>query len=287
MIKPFTTKQACELLELLKPQLKSALVSFDNLCFSDGYAEIENIRALSKKIHEDINCSEEQYLNDMFALTRYLDLFSEYGKLWEEIFCQHFSNSWSSLQSALDLLRLIKKFSAVNIQFFENQLIELEQTYPYNVFFSIGASVEFFECSICGKNIDSVECLHMRGHLYNGKMASAIARNLTELDHISMVKHPQDKRCVVSYDDAGEQFKLVRFISSLINSKKLKISSFGRLEFSKRDIPNPDYVEQGRNDYCSCGSGKKFKKCCINKTHIQGDHVDIVGMPTCIEHIIT
>ena len=24
--------------------------------------------------------------------------------------------------------------------------------------------------------------------------------------------------------------------------------------------------EPGRNDPCPCGSGKKFKKCCINKT---------------------
>ena len=144
MSKPFTTRQACEHLELLKPQLRSVLVSFDDLCFPDGYAEIENIRALSQKTQQEINCSDEPYLNDMFALTKYLDLFLEYGKLWENIFGQHFSDSWSSLQNTLDLLRLIKKFSAINIQFFENQLIELEQTYPYNVFFSIGASVEFF-----------------------------------------------------------------------------------------------------------------------------------------------
>lgn len=23
-------------------------------------------------------------------------------------------------------------------------------------------------------------------------------------------------------------------------------------------------TKQGRNDICNCGSGKKFKKCCIN-----------------------
>lgn len=27
----------------------------------------------------------------------------------------------------------------------------------------------------------------------------------------------------------------------------------------------PDSVKVGRNDPCSCGSGKKYKKCCLNK----------------------
>lgn len=26
----------------------------------------------------------------------------------------------------------------------------------------------------------------------------------------------------------------------------------------------------GRNDPCPCGSGKKHKKCCLNKTNLQG-----------------
>ncbi len=27
-----------------------------------------------------------------------------------------------------------------------------------------------------------------------------------------------------------------------------------------------DAVEPGRNDPCPCGSGKKFKQCCLNKS---------------------
>lgn len=286
MNKPFTTRQACEHIELLKPRLRTVLVAFDDLCFSDGYVELEDLRSFSNKTREETNCSEEKYLNDMFVFARYLDFFLEYGRLWEKIACQNFSDSWNSLQNALDFLRIIKKFSKINIQFFERQLTELEKTYPYKVFASIGMSVEFFECSICGKNIDSMECVHLRGELYSGEMASAIARNYVQLDHVALVKNPKDKRCVIRYDDAGEQFKLLRFVSSLINSQKLRVSNFGHLEFSKRDILNPDYVKQGRNDLCSCGSNLKFKKCCINKTHIQADHVDIIAVPISIENAV-
>jgi hypothetical protein len=28
--------------------------------------------------------------------------------------------------------------------------------------------------------------------------------------------------------------------------------------------PEPDFSKVGRNDYCPCGSGKKFKSCCEN-----------------------
>jgi hypothetical protein len=286
MNKPLYSIQASAHLELLKPQLRSVLIAFNDLRFSVGQEEVNTNREILEVERGANNFSEEQYLNDMFVLTRYIDLFSEYGKLWESICNQNFSDSWNALQNALDLLRLIKKFSEINIQFFENQLTELERMYPYNVFFSIGATVELFECSICGRNIDSVECSHMQGNLYGGVMAYAIARNIAQLDHISMVKYPEDKRCVVSYEDVGEQFKLVRFLSSLIKSRKFRISDFGRLQFSKRNIPNPDYEKLGRNDLCFCGSGKKFKKCCIKETHAQGDHVDIVAVPACIEHAV-
>jgi hypothetical protein len=38
------------------------------------------------------------------------------------------------------------------------------------------------------------------------------------------------------------------------------------------DLP-PAKTRIGRNDPCPCGSGKKFKKCCINKE----DHSDLFG----------
>lgn len=117
-------------------------------------------------------------------------------------------------------------------------------------------------------------------------MAHAIALNIIQLDHIAMVSHPKDKRCGVSFNDSGEQFKLVRYLSFQIAARKFRISDFFRLQFSKRIRPNPDYRKLGRNEQCFCRSGEKFKYCCINKTHIDGDHVDIVGEERCIEHAV-
>jgi uncharacterized protein YchJ len=36
--------------------------------------------------------------------------------------------------------------------------------------------------------------------------------------------------------------------------------------FTESKIKLPTYIQKvGRNELCSCGSGKKFKKCCLNK----------------------
>ena len=32
-----------------------------------------------------------------------------------------------------------------------------------------------------------------------------------------------------------------------------------------KDKQNIDYSNVGRNDKCPCGSGKKYKNCCMNK----------------------
>ncbi|HLB72912.1 MAG TPA: SEC-C metal-binding domain-containing protein [Sedimentisphaerales bacterium] len=43
-----------------------------------------------------------------------------------------------------------------------------------------------------------------------------------------------------------------------LKQKEILIS----LEIMLQSQPPPDYTKPGRNDPCSCGSGRKFKKCC-------------------------
>ncbi len=234
------------------------------------------------------NIQQDEYiLNDFFVILRFVDFFSSYFDLWRKLLNYEFSSSWNSLQDSLDFLRLIKKFSSINVEFFEDQLLELEKTYPYNIFFSIGATAELIECNLCGQDIDSEDCPHIKGELYSGKIAHGIVKNIVEANHVSLVSIPKDKRCVVKYEDSGEQFKLVRYLADLINDGRFNILDFCELKFSKKLNLNPEYVKLGRNEPCYCGSGYKFKKCCISKEYIEGDHVDIVAIPKAIDRVIT
>jgi hypothetical protein len=281
--RPLSTATADALYERIKPQAKAVLAAFNEGLFKRGRdvaADIRTIVADAQPVGVD---AEEQYLNDLFVLDGYVDFLSIYGDLWEKVVNGQFSSSWCSLQDALDLLRVIKRFSKIDVGFFEAQLTELERAYPYSVFASVGMMVDRFDCSICGFDIDSDDCGHMRGQLYRGVMAHAVARNILWTDHVALVTEPEDKRCVVKYEDQSDHFKLVRLLAGLIASRKWRLSDFSHLEYSKKLLPNPEHQHRGRNDLCFCESGKKFKKCCIGRTQIEQTHVDLVAVPRSIE----
>lgn len=278
------TSEAADVFTQILPFAQAAFRGFNARELAASNEELSQAHSLVAE-NRDVG-AEEAFLNDLFVLDRYIDFLGVYGLTWLRIIDGKFSVSWQSLQDALSLLRLIKKFSNVNIDFFENQLLSLEKIYPYGVFMSIGAIVKRIECSICGQDIDSFACCHRRGHLYRGEMACGIIKEIERLDHVSVVEQPEDKRCVVEYDDAGEQFRIVRFLAEQISSKHLSLSAIN-LVFSKRTDPNPECVNSGRNAPCFCGSGKKFKKCCFDKQFIEHGHVDIVSEQRSIERIIT
>lgn len=285
----YETMQVNTLFENLRSSFVAFLNNVGVLCFEQCKLEINEFRTTIKLYSEKCSECSDAVINELYVLNRFVDLLSTYTNTWEKIVKSEFSNSWQSLQGCLDCLRDVKKFSknphSQTIIFFENQLLELEKLYPYNIFVSIGAIVDLFECSICGKDIDSFDCEHIRGELYRGKMAYGIAKNLVNVDHIAMTKNPKDKRCVVQYDDEGPQFTTVRYLSGLLKTKNLTPLSFHHLEFKKRNEKNLDFKMQPRNGPCFCGSGRRFKKCCINNEFIEKDHVDIVEEKTFVESL--
>jgi hypothetical protein len=269
------TRVGEELYGALRGPLRQFLVDVDAKCGVPEPIALTPLRDLLKARELDNEYSGDEVHDDLFVLARYLDFFEHYGRLWRLILDEKFSESWRVLQDAADSLRLVKKFSSIDVNSLDEQLAELERTYPYGVFFSIGALVERFDCSICGEDIDSTSCAHRRGCLYRGRMAHAVAHNKISIDHIAIVDQPQDRRCVVAYDDSGEQFALVRFLANLLATCRCRVSDFGMLQFSKSQRQNPEYRKLGRNEPCFCSSGRKFKHCCINKQFTEGDHVDI------------
>jgi hypothetical protein len=284
MINPLTTDLASELFQGLKVKAKIVLSAFNDHDFLRGQETIAEMRKVVAEERETE--ADEAYLNDLYVLDKYVSFLETYGDLWQKILNQQFADSWCSLQDALGLLRLLKRFSRIDISFFESQLTELEQTYPYNVFFSSGMVVAGLDCSICGFDIDSKDCVHMRGHLYRGKMATAVVQKIVRFDHVGLVTHPADKKCVVKYEDTDEQFKVIRYVSNLVVSNRCQISDSWSLQFSKRRLRNPEFRKLGRNEPCFCGSGRKFKKCCMTKDYVEEDQVDIIAHPRSMDSAI-
>src|SRR5438128_545954 len=111
---PLSTTDAVTVFGRIKVQAKDVLAAFNEGSFQDGRDHVMSIRAMLTDARTAGADVEEQYLNDLFVLDRYADFLSVYGDLWDKIIKQQFSDSWSTLQDALDLLRTIKRFSHID-----------------------------------------------------------------------------------------------------------------------------------------------------------------------------
>lgn len=70
-------------------------------------------------------------------------------------------------------------------------------------------------------------------------------------------------RALDNYD-----YRDVDYIVDLLND-----ASVGwRFENSTTITSHSEYAGIGRNDYCPCGSGIKYKKCCLNEEGVKGTH---------------
>lgn len=63
----------------------------------------------------------DEFFDDLFVLDRCVDFLETYARVWRLIAQSQFTASWDALQDALDLLRLIKRLSAIDFSYFESQ----------------------------------------------------------------------------------------------------------------------------------------------------------------------
>ena len=277
----FSTEVCRIVAESVWGEISCAIQSIQKLKLDEAGRELELVTGIvAKKVDNFHNDYPDDVFNDGFILTEFVNLVKDYVSYWKLLVSDKFSESWSALQDVQDRLRTIYRFTSeprpLILSHIERQCGELEKLYPYRVFFSVGMVKEEAECSICGKSIDSFECEHIAGELYRGRRAYGIVKQIKQVDHVSAVTNPADKRCTVQILDTSEQFNGVAYLAKGIREHVLEPLSFSHLEFKMIRKPNNEIPVAGRNDPCPCGSGKKFKKCCINKSFVESTHVEII-----------
>lgn len=214
--KPLVTDIAQNIFYNINLGVTFALIEMNNSNFLQSQSIIQKIVKKNDKIINNCILNNEDYANDLFVIRRYIDFFGQYIDLWSEIYAKNFSNTWNTLQNCLDLLRLVKRFSSINMSFFERQLTNLEKAYPYRVFSSVGMTYTIARCVICNQDIDGFECEHIKGNLYWGHIARAQLTGAVEMDHLALTKNPKDKRCVIRPQEGFEdEFKVLQYIISV------------------------------------------------------------------------
>jgi predicted RNA-binding Zn-ribbon protein involved in translation (DUF1610 family) len=132
-----------------------------------------------------------------------------------------------------------------------------------------------FRCSICGSKIGiRNRCSHKIGEIYNGEMCGRIV-NKIEIKGISIVRNPFDKYTILEAQGVSYNYALLETLMKYLDNP---FEKWGYdIEYMDWDYKKDlRYKNVNRNDMCPCGSGKKFKKCCLIN-HEKTKHYKIYG----------
>lgn len=115
--------------------------------------------------------------------------------------------AWDNLIVAQNMIELSRKNQPYNRDYligYQNKLLAYEQIlFPKITFHSRGCIVGETQCSICNQNYN--ECSHIKGKLYMGELCSEIIYKILELEEVSIVDNPDDKRCrTISFGSKDE-----------------------------------------------------------------------------------
>ena len=181
----------------------------------------------------------------------------------------HFSNDefyegWCLLETCENIIGSMdmhfhEKNNEFGIDFIRIHTKKFQSLFPYKMFIS-PAFIFKSRCSVCKKLITPRNhCGHEIGEIYNGEMCHGIVEAIEPVE-VSIVENPVQKYSVIfpkgkdNYD-----YGVIKYIVKKIPSP------WDTWDYEKSKKLVQKYKNVGRNELCPCGSGMKYKKCCIRK----------------------
>lgn len=271
--------------------IQDALVELKNRINNEDYEnpfeEYESVKENFDFIRNwAIKVKDERLANSQMVYKQYFLTFCMLSRFLGSLKDKHYKKSWDFLQDCFDHIRIVGKFVDLDKRRELPQLYDLlssyEELYPYSVFASSEYVIGKSRCSICGKSMQGLECPHIKGNLYWGEFAYEIIEEISTLQAVCLVKHPEDKRCVLELAD-DKRSELEKF-QKLDKFMKLGIPALCLFTITSETeyITDSTIISVGRNDSCPCGSGLKFKKCCGKKLHYKHEK-NIISLGAKIE----
>lgn len=243
--------------------------------YDDIVLETEQIFEKIRQYAIEIN--DEKLANSQYITRQYLYYLINISRYYEHLSKKQYRQSWDYLQNALDIGRLLKRFAkktnCYELDDLFNHLLAYEKLYPFEYFASTELIISESECTICGKSMQTLECEHIQGNLYWGEMAKRKVTKIDKMRAVALVTSPYDKRCVI-YPEGVIDTEYFRKIDSFLELGLPYLEMFSiNSEIVKKK--NDRIRKKGRNELCSCGSGKKFKKCCGRELYYNHENITI------------
>lgn len=252
---------------------KKKLLNHGN--FYNSFAEVDECTPIFNIISEYSKKTQNEHLaNSSRVVKEYLILFCNLSRYFELLLSGKYKSSWDVLQNCLDNIIFIGRYVEPSKRFDISEILDLllayERLYPYHVFASSEMIITKSHCSICGNSLLSLNCNHLVGNLYWGELACEVVDDM-KFQAVALVSHPLDKRCVMELsEDKRSEVEKFALLHDFVQQTPNLLFAFD-IDEQKSIKQRKDIVVVGRNDPCSCGSGKKFKKCCyqdLNYEHV-------------------
>ncbi|MCD7835163.1 MAG: SEC-C domain-containing protein [Lachnospiraceae bacterium] len=187
-----------------------------------------------------------------------------------------YENAWLKLDRAdIELSFLEKHYNnyfgePIGIRYQLSYILQVikrfQMLFPYKLFTSREAIIKEEECSICGSKIRlRGGCKHKLGQLYNGEQCCYKVTDFQILA-VAIVTDPFDKYALLKIEGQDFNYQVLDFLMEQLESP------YQLWNVKKIKVQNPEYNNVGRNDMCPCGSGKKYKKCCMGTLNEKMDH---------------
>jgi hypothetical protein len=230
-------------------------------------------KELEREKEDFIKVNNQEKAKQIWVYQAIIEVHKHHKNAYNLLIEKSYYQAWCQLERIeIAIAGLKKHFAFDKKQYFlwhiEKSTKNLQVIFPYRLFASSELLKKRKECSVCKKEISIRNpCGHIIGEIYDGEMCH---RNVTEAEvlGISLVQNPGNKYSVMFLKDEKTDEQVDQYNYDTIDYLFEHINSpyeLWDLEVSQREIKKSDFRNIGRNDKCTCNSGKKFKKCCGEK----------------------
>lgn len=234
---------------------------------------------LVKLKKQAVDAKDEQTANYIWCLQQVYKIQSSYLTAFERLKNRNFEEAWNTLdRTDIEISFLEPHFEKyfgcpVGLKFYIGHILnsvkQFQKLFPYRLFTSREDIVKEEKCSICGKKISLRHgCNHRIGQLYMGEMC---CHEITDIEILAfaIVSDPFDKYAIIKPEGQEYNYAPLEQLMNVVNDP------FTLWNVDELRVVSPEYENIGRNDRCPCGSGKKYKKCCLGTAKIYTTHYRI------------
>jgi hypothetical protein len=239
-----------------------------------------NVLDVLSKLKEQAVANKDEYTaNYLWCLQQVYKIQSSYLTAFERMKAGKFEDAWNALdRTDIEISFLDPHFEkyfgcSVGLKFYIGPILnavkQFQKLFPYRLFFSREDIIKEEKCSICGKKISlRYGCNHRIGQLYMGEMC---CHEITDMEFLAeaIVTDPFDKYTIIHVEGQEYNYYLLEQLMNVVTDP------FTLWNVDELEVMRPEYKNIGRNDLCPCGSGKKYKKCCLRTDKIYTKHYRI------------